>query len=156
MKRIVSTALFILFVSMCTMGSKIVAKGPSYSAFGDFQIEKLEDHMIINNKEMDKYLITWKKTDLKVVVAVDKQKRCKKYYVLADKIPVQYECNGTYFGIKQLDKDLLKIGFSTTLANLNRQEYYRQKIITGETTATLDHLQLIASYYPGLYPEKKS
>lgn len=156
MKRIVSTAMLILFVSMFTMGSKIVAKGPSNSAFGDFQIEKLEEHMIFKDKELDKYLITWKKTDLKVVVAIDKLKKCKKYYVLSEEIPVQYECNGTYFGIKQLDKDLLKIGFTTTLANLNRQEYYHQKIITAETTATLDHLQLIASFYPGLYPEKKS
>jgi len=37
---------------------------------------------------------------------------------------------------------------------LNREEFYHQKVLTSETTATIDHLHLIASYYPGLFKEK--
>ena len=154
MKRITLIALLLITVSMVSMGNNIVAKGQSNTAFGDYKIEKLDDHMVLNGKELDQYMITYEKTNIKVMVVIDKQKKCKKYYVLTDKLPVQYECNGTYFGIKKLDKDLSAKGFTTSLDNLNREEFYHQKVLTKETTATLDHLHLIASYYPGLFKEK--
>ncbi|MEI7422583.1 MAG: hypothetical protein WCK18_10830 [Prolixibacteraceae bacterium] len=154
MKRITLIALLILTVSMVSMGNNIVAKGQSNTAFGDYKIEKLDDHMVLKGKELDQYMITYEKTNIKVMIVIDKQKKCKKYYVLTDQLPVQYECNGTYFGIKKLDKDLAAKGFTTSLDNLNREEFYHQKVLTSETTVTLDHLQLIASYYPGLFKEK--
>jgi len=154
MKRITLITLLLLTVSMVSMGNKIVAKGQSNTTFGDYKIEQLDDHMVLNGKELDQYLITYEKSNIKVMVVLDKQKKCKKYYVLTDKLPVQYECNGTYFGIKKLDKDLSAKGFTTSLDNLNREEFYHQKVLTSETTATLDHLHLIASYYPGLFKEK--
>jgi hypothetical protein len=156
MKTIFLTIAMILLVSMFAMGNKLVAKGSSNSAFGDYKIEQLEDHMMLNGKELDKYMITYEKTDLKVVVVLDKQKSCKKYYVLTDKAPVQYECNGIYFGIKKLDNDLMASGFATCLDNLNKEGYYHQKVIENGTTTTLDHLELIACYYPELLKEKAS
>ena len=154
MKRITLIALLLITVSMVSMGNNIVAKGQSNTAFGDYKIEKLDDHMVLNGKELDQYMITYEKTNIKVMIVIDKQKKCKKYYVLTDQLPVQYECNGTYFGIKKLDKDLSAKGFTTSLDNLNREEFYHQKVLTSETTATIDHLHLIASYYPGLFKEK--
>lgn len=151
MKKILLSTVLILSVCLASVGQNIVAKGESNSAFGNFKIVKLGDQMIFNNKELDKYMITYDNSDMKVLVAIDKQKKCKKYYVLSDKIPVQYECNGTYFGIKKLDKALLAEGFVTSLNQLNREEFYHQKVLTGETTNTIDHLSLIASYYPGLF-----
>jgi uncharacterized CHY-type Zn-finger protein len=138
---------------MYTMGNKIVSKGSSNSSFGKYKIEQLDEHMMLNGKELDKYMITYEKSDLKVVVVVDKQKQCKKYYVLTDQIPVQYECNGLYFGIKKLDKDLVSNGFETSLEKLNREVYFHQKVIASQTTATIDHLELIASFYPELFKE---
>lgn len=156
MKTIILTTVLILLGTMLTLGSKIVAKGSSNSPFGDYKIEQLEDHMILNGKELDKYMITYEKTDLKVVVVLDKQKACKKYYVLTDKAPVQYECNGLYFGVKKLDNELMANGFATCLDDLNREGYYHQKVIENGATATLDHLELIACYYPELIKEKAS
>lgn len=154
MKRITLIALLLITVSMVSMGNNIVAKGQSNTTFGDYKIEQLDQHMILNGKELDQFMITYEKSDIKVMVVVDKQKKCKKYYVLTDKLPVQYECNGTYFGIKKLDKELSTQGFSTSLGELNREEFYHQKVLTSETTATVDHLHLIASFYPGLFKEK--
>jgi uncharacterized CHY-type Zn-finger protein len=154
MKRITLIAMLLLTVSMVSMGNNIVAKGQSNTAFGDYKIEKLDDHMVLKGKELDQYMITYEKTNIKVMVVIDKQKKCKKYYVLSDQLPVQYECNGTYFGIKKLDKELATKGFATSLDEMNREEFYHQKVLTSETTATLDHLHLIASYYPGLFKEK--
>ena len=154
MKRITLIALLLITVSMVSMGNNIVAKGQSNTSFGDYKIEQLNDHMVLNGKELDQYLITYEKSSMKVMVVIDKQKKCKKYYVLTDKLPVQYECNGTYFGIKKLDKDLSDKGFTTSLDKIDREEFYHQKVLTSETTATIDHLHLIASFYPGLLKEK--
>ena len=151
MKRILLSSILILTISLVSMGNNIVAKGQSNSAFGAYKIEQLEDHLTLNSKELDQYMITYEKSDMKVIVVLDKQKKCKKYYVLTDKLPVQYECNGSYFGIKKLDKDLLSKGFKTTLDNFNKEAFYRQKVLTSETTNTIDHLSLIACYYPGLF-----
>ena len=91
---------------------------------------------------------------MQVIVVLDKQKKCKKYYVLSDKLPIQYECNGSYFGIKKLDKDFISKGYNTSLDKLNKEEFYRQRVLISELASTLDHLNLIASYYPGLFNEK--
>jgi hypothetical protein len=150
MKKIILITVLILMVSMFTMANKIVAKGSSNSAFGNYKIEQLDDHMQIKGKELDKFLITYEKSDLKVMVVLDKQQKCKKYYVLTDKAPVQYECNGVYFGIKKLDNELMASGFATCLDNLNKEGFYHQKVIASGETATLNHLELIACYYPEL------
>jgi hypothetical protein len=155
MKTIILTTVLFLMVSMFAMGNKIVAKGSSNSAFGNYKIEQLEDHMMLQGKELDKYLITYEKSDMKVVVVLDKQKKCKKYYVLNEEAPVQYECNGVYFGIKKLDDQLLFTGFVTSMEKLNKQVYFHQKVLAGGTD-TIDHLGLIASYYPEFFSQKVS
>jgi hypothetical protein len=151
MNKIILTAVLILMVSMFTMANKIVAKGSSNSSFGNYKIEQLQDHMMLNGKELDKYMITYEKSDLKVVVVLDKQQKCKKYYVLTDNASVQYECNGIYFGVKKLDNDLMANGFATCLDNLNKEGYYHQKVIAKGEATTLDQLELIACYYPDLF-----
>jgi hypothetical protein len=151
MKKILLSTALILAVCFASVGQNVVANGESNSAFGRYKIVKLEDHMIYNNKELDKYLISYEKSDMKVMVAMDKQKKCKRYYVLSEKIPVQYECNGTYFGVKKLDKAFLSQGYKTSLDDVNREEFYHQKVLISGVTNTIDHLNLIASYYPGLF-----
>ena len=155
MKTIILTTVLFLMVSMFAMGNKIVAKGSSNSAFGNYKIEQLEDHMMLQGKELDKYMITYENSDMKVVVVLDKQKNCKKYYVLTDEAPVQYECNGVYFGVKKLDDQLLSSGFATSMEKLNKQVYFHQKVLSGGTD-TIEHLGLIASYYPEFFSQKVS
>lgn len=151
MKRIFLTAVVLLTVCLASFASHIVAQGHSNTAYGDYKIETMDNHLLFMNKELDQYLITYEKNNLKVVVALDKQKRCKKYYVLSDQLPVQYQCNGTYFGIEKLDKGLHNKGFKTSLDDLNREEFYHQRVLVSEVTDTIEHLNLIAAYYPGLF-----
>lgn len=156
MKTFFLTIVLILTVIITSAGNPIIAEGQTNSSFGDYKIIALDDHVTINGKEMEKYLISYVRTDKKVIVVVDKQKNCKKYYVLSGEMPVQYECNGTYFGIKKLDKDLTDKGFTTSLDLLNKKEFYNQRVLTRGVTGTLEQLNLIASYYPGLFNEKIS
>ena len=156
MKRIFVLTALIITVCLAALGNPVVSQGQSNTELGDYKITALNDHIMLNGKELEKFLITYANSDLKVVVAVDKQKKCRKYYVLNEQVPVQYECNGLYFGIKKLDKNLGKLGFVTSLENLNKSEYYHQRVLTSETTSMLDQLNIIASYYPGLLNGKVS
>jgi hypothetical protein len=151
MKTLILTTVLLITLSFTLSAGNIVTKGESNSSFGNYTIELLDDHMVINDKELDKYLITYEKTDMKVVVVMDKQKKCKKYYVLTDQLPIQYECNGTSFGIKKLDKAVAAKGLDNVSGNLNKQEFFNQRVLISGVTDTVEHLNLIASYYPGLF-----
>ena len=151
MKRIVLTTALILIISLASFANQLLSQGHSNSQFGDYKIEALDNRMPFKDKELDLYQITYEKNGLTVVVALDKDKKCKKYYVLSDKLPIQYECNGVYFGVKLLDNDLLYNGFPITLDSVNKTEFYSQRVLATGITDTLDHLNLIAAYYPGLY-----
>ena len=151
MKTLILTTVLVLTLSFASTSRTIVAKGESNSAFGNYTIELLDDHMMLNNNELDKYLISYENTDMKVVVVMDKQKKCRKYYVLNDQLPVQYECNGTSFGIKKLDRAVVANGFGNASEKMNKQEFFNQRVLISGVTNTIEHLNLIASYYPGLF-----
>jgi len=150
MKRIVLTAALILIISMVSFANQVLFQGHSNSQFGDYKIVALDQQMPFRDKELALYQITYENGQT-VTVALDKLEKCKKYYVLSEKIPIQYECNGVYFGVKLLDNDLLYNGFPITLDRVNKTEFYSQKVLAKGVKKTLDHLNLIASYYPGLY-----
>jgi hypothetical protein len=156
MKTTLLVTVLMLTVCIASIAHPVVASGQSNSSFGDFKITALDDHMQLNGKQLDKYLITYENSSLKVMVAVDNQKKCRKFYVLTDQLPVQYECNGTFFGVKKLDKDLLLLGYQTTMENLNKSEFFHQRVLTSQKTVMYEQLSLIASYYPGLFSEKVS
>ena len=156
MKRLLLTAVLILTVFIAAIGNPIVAEGQSNSPFGNYKIVALDEHLTLNGRELEKFLISYEKTDMKVIVVLDKQAKCKKYYVLSGQLAVQYECNGTSFGIRKLDRELEEKGFVTVMDQLNKREFYNQRILTSGQTATIDHLNLIAAYYPGLYKDLNS
>jgi hypothetical protein len=150
MKRIFLTVAVILTVCLASFANTLVTQGESNSEFGAYKIELLKDRLVLNDRVLNTYQITYENSGLKVIVAVDKQLKTQKYYVLNQKFAVQYENNGTQFGIKVLDKAFAEKGFATTFENANRGEYFHQKVLTNEATDTNDRLNLIAAYYPGL------
>jgi len=151
MKRIVLTTAMILVISLTTFANQLLYQGHSNSLFGDYKIMKLDNRMPFRDKELELYQITYENNGMTVLVALDKQEKCKKYYVLSERLPIQYECNGLTFGVKLMDNALLYNGFPITLEIVNKTEFYGQRVIARGITNTLDHLNLIASYYPGLY-----
>jgi hypothetical protein len=154
MKKLISTFLLILTVCVASSGSNVVAQGQSNSDFGDYKIIKLEEHLVIDGKEFDKYLISYDQPDRKVIVVVNKLKKCKKYYLLTGKLAVQYKCDGKLFGIMKLDKKIRDKGFATTSDDMNYMEFDHQKVVASGTTKTIDHLNLIAACYPRLVTRK--
>jgi hypothetical protein len=150
MKRMFFAALLILAFSTASFTREVIAEGKTFSALGDYKIEIADDPITINGVEFKAFLISYQNSDLEVKVAVMKERKCKKYIVISDKLSIQYVCNANYFGVERLDKSFEKAGYSTTDAALNRSEYFHQKVLTSGQGCELDNTMLIAAYFPKL------
>jgi hypothetical protein len=150
MKRILLAALLTVAVSSASFTRELVAEGRTYSALGDYRIEISDNPVTINGDEYKAFVISYQNTPLEIRVAVRKEHDCKKYIVLSDKLCVQYVCNKYYFGVERLDKSFEKDGYSTSDMNLDRNEYFHQKVLTSGEGCELDNTRLIASYFPML------
>ena len=150
MKRIFLTVLLIASVCVTSFGRKLVAEGKTYSVLGDYKIQIDDKLMAINGKNHLPFVITYANSDMEVRVAVDMEKKEKIYYVISDKLSVQYVSNKDYFGVEKLDEALAKDGYKTYTNALNTAEYFRQKVITSDQNWKRDNTQLIAAFFPML------
>jgi len=152
MKRMFFTALLIVAFSNASFTRELVAEGSTFSALGDYKIEIADDPVTINGQDFRAFVISYQNAPLEVKVAIvkDKDRNCKKYIVLSDKLSVQYVCNEYYFGVERLDKSFEKDGYVTSDNLLNRSEYFHQKVLCGGKGIELDNTRLIAAYFPKL------
>jgi hypothetical protein len=150
MKRMFFAALLLAVFSSASFSREFVAGGKTHSALGDYRIEKAENTVTINGEQLKAYVISYQNSPLEVTVAIKKNKKCKSYFVLSDKLSVQYVCNANYFGIEKLDPFLKMDGFTTSDASLNRSEYFHQKVLAPGKRDELENTQLIAAYFPML------
>jgi len=150
MKRLLFSALLLVAFSSASFSREFVAGGKTHSALGDYKIEIADNPVTINGEQLKAFIITYQNSDLEVTVAIKKEKKCKDYIVLSDKLSVQYVCNENYFGVEKLDKSLEKDGYITSDANMNRSEYFHQKVLASGQRGELENTQLIAAYFPML------
>ena len=156
MKRIILIAGLILTVSFVSHARRIVAEGETYSTMGKYMIQMGDKCVTIDGKQHVPFVITYENSDLEVRVAIDMDKRTKRYYVISDNLSVQYVSNRHYFGVERLNKELEKDGFSTCDTFLNRGEYFRQKVITSKKSWRQDNTKLIAAYFPMLLNDNEN
>jgi hypothetical protein len=150
MKKMFFAALLIVAFSSASFSREFVAGGKTHSALGDYKIELADNPVVINGEELKAYVITYQNSPMEVKVVIKKDKKCKNYIVLSDKLSVQYVCNGDYFGVQKLDKSLQMDGLTTSDEALNRTEYYHQKLIVQGKQGDVEATQLIAAYFPML------
>jgi len=151
MKRLITaTVLILAFCTVSFAEKKVVAEGKTHSVLGNYRIESPESPVMINGKELQAFTISYENTGMKAIVAVEKSSKCRKYYVLTDNLSIQYVCNGNYFGVARLDKELEKEGYSTSNNDLDNTEYYHQKVLSCGDNDDLENTKLIAAYYPFL------
>ena len=154
MKRMFFAALLILAFSSALFSREFVASGKTHSALGDYKIELADSPVTINGEQLKAYVISYQNSPMEVKVVIRKDKDCKNYIVLSDKLSVQYVCNGDYFGVQKLEKSLASQGLSTSDAALNRAEYFHQKLIVSGKQDELMATQLIAAYFPMLVKDE--
>jgi hypothetical protein len=156
MKKIISTAVLILIISTAALAKKSVAEGKTYTALGDYRIEKLDNSICVNGENCKAYKISYSNTPMQVKVIVVKDKKSRKYIVVSDKLSVQYAWNEYYFGIGRIDKSLSDQGFKTTDENLNRAEYFNQRVLGPGLLMDQESARMIAAFYPLLLTPDES
>jgi len=137
-------------ISTVTFGKKVVAKGQTFSALGNYRIETVDNAVPLKGNDCQAYKISYDNTPMEVTVIVCKEKKCRTFVVLSDKLSVQYVCNKVYFGVERLDKSFEKEGYKTTDDNLNRVEYFHQKVLGPGQQPEVEATRLIAAYFPFL------
>jgi hypothetical protein len=150
MKRIVLITVLIFAISMASFARKFVAEGKTYSVLGNYRIEIADNPIILKGKELKAFVISYENTNMEVTVAFDKTRKGMTYYVISDNLSVKYVCNNKYFGVAKLGKELEKDGYRTSDSELNKTEYFHQKIITTRSNCDLDNSKMIAAFYPML------
>jgi hypothetical protein len=150
MKKMLFAATLFLAFSTASFSGKLVTEGKSNSSLGTYKIEISDSPVTMNGEVLKTYFISYENSPLQVKVAIKKEKDCKKYIVLSDKLSVQYVCNGAYFGVQLLEKspEFEKSGFSMSDKSLNRAEYFHQKVLTTGKPDEIESTQFIASYFP--------
>ncbi len=150
MKRLILAAVIMMLACTASFAKRIIAEGPTYSVLGNYTIELADNPFLLKGQECKAYVISYQNTPMKVTIAVCKEKNCRKYVVVSEKLSVQYVCNQNYFGVERLDRSFESEGLSTSDKELNRFEYYHQKVITPGKRGEVEAAQLIAAYFPFL------
>jgi hypothetical protein len=150
MKRMFFAALLFVAFSSVSFSREFVAEGKTYSALGDYKIKLADNPVTINGVQLKAYVISYENSPMEVKVAIMKDKKCKSYIVLSDKLSIKYVCNGDYFGVQKLGKSLEKDGILTSEESLNRSEYFHQRLIAQGKQDEVEATQLIAAYFPML------
>ncbi|NMC39653.1 MAG: hypothetical protein GYA43_00545 [Bacteroidales bacterium] len=92
MKKVLMISVMLAFVSTICFGEKVVAKGATYSPFGNFKLIKVDELFPFMGKDCQTFVIKYDNTPLKVRIIVCKEKKFRTYLVLSDKLSVQYTC----------------------------------------------------------------
>jgi len=149
MKRMFLVLLLFAAVTALSFG-KVVVRGNSNTSFGMYTIELCDQPQMLAGEELRCYLISYSDSPVQVKVFVDKTWQCKNYIVVSDELSVMYTCNGKYFGVNKVGKKYRELGISTDNSQLDREDYFRQKVIIQGDTGENEAAMLIASYYPEL------
>ncbi|HOB85621.1 MAG TPA: hypothetical protein PK521_13425 [Bacteroidales bacterium] len=150
MKRMILFLMLFLAVTAVSFGKKVAAEGKTYSALGDYKVQTTDNPIQMKGEDCKAYIISYENSPMEVTVIVCKEKNCRKYVVLSDKLSVQYVCNPHYFGVERLDKSLEKEGYRTEDEGLNRVEYFHQKVLGPGQMPELEATRTIAAFFPFL------
>ncbi|MCX6332676.1 MAG: hypothetical protein NT092_00040 [Bacteroidia bacterium] len=156
MKKIITTAVLILIIGTATFAKKAVAEGKTYSALGNYRIEKADNSVQINGQDCKAFKISYENTPMEVTVIVMKDKKSRKYVVSSDKLSIQYAWNEYYFGVERIDKALSDQGYKTTDEHLNRAEYFHQRVLSPGLLMDRESARMIAAFFPLLLTPDES
>lgn len=147
--------LLLVAFSSTSFSREFVVEGKTYTTFGDYKIEIADKMVTINGEQLKAFVISYQNSPLEVTVAIMKDKKCRNYIVLSEKLSVKYVCNDNYFGIEKLSKSLVCEGYSSSDAALNRAEYFHQKVLAPGKRGEIENTQLIAAFFPMLLKDTK-
>lgn len=142
-------ALFVITYAS-SFSKEVLAKGKTFTSFGDYTIEECKNPIFIKNKELKTFILKYENYPTEIKVAILKNRKCKDYIVISDKLTIKYICNKYYFGVERFDRSFEKLGYITSDTYLDKSEYFHQKILGPGETNDIKGMQLVAAYFPHL------
>ncbi len=146
----ITAALLLVFAGAVTLAKNPVATGKTYSPLGDYKIVEADSPVPMMGKDCKAYKINYENTPLEVTLVICKDKECRRYVALSEKLSVQYVCRDTYFGVEKLGKEFSSEGLKTSDEDLNRLEYFHQKVLGPGQVTEIEATKLVAAYFPFL------
>jgi hypothetical protein len=151
MKNIIITLSALIFVIATGFNKKPVATGSTSSQVGSFVIVKSDRPLISDATILRTYDVKYENSDMDVRIAIDdRNKKCLSFIVVAGDFGIQYNCDKRILGVGTLDEKYVEDGIPGTNDNLNRVEYFKQKVLTRSSDDETEILRLIAAYFPKL------
>ena len=152
------TKLLALIVCVALIGVSASAKikdgrsitGNSLTDFGKYTVVNSDVPMVVGNKAVPTYDLTYENTSETIQIGLVKEKGCTNFIVRAGEFEIQYACRKGAFGVKKLEKRFQKIPKDKVEAKLNKVNYYSQRIICQNEKSEDELLGLIACYFPTL------
>jgi len=139
MKKLLFSVILAVVMIISTYAKEVIAGGKTHSAMGDYQITTCDQPCIINGQELKAFSVVYKNSPMEVKIVIQKNKKETTYIVTSEKLSVKYVQNNRYFGI----------GDVINAENLNKDEYFHQKVLTYRQSEK-ESLRLIAAYFPYL------
>lgn len=149
MKRITIDLSMLLLIAFTATMQAVEMKGQTFSSLGEFEITKAENPIRVDGKDLETYMIRYQNSDKIVYVGVNGKFSSRDYLVVSPDLTAQYTKEGRFFGVKKLDEKYAR-EFNTNTANMDRTEYFHQRVITQDSRKDEDFISLIAVYYPKL------
>ena len=141
--------LLVLTVAMIGLSATAETKVDyTYSEMGRYWLKKAANNMLVNNQELETYVIHYDNYAKPVYVGILEAENCKSYVVRSDNFEVLYTCKDGQFGINYMPDYLATLPAETSRANINRVHYLKQRVISNQTASEKTQLSLIASYLP--------
>jgi len=131
--------------------SSIVAQGNTNSERGSYTIHKIAGFEMIKGDPLRAYEIWYENSCDSLIVAIDDSRRdITRFLVISDSLVIEYICKDRFFGASLVDERFREEGLSTETVNLDKREYYHQKLITQKAKTETEYLKLISVYFPRL------
>jgi len=140
MKKLLFSLMLAVGILISANAKEIVAVGKTHTAMGDYQITTCDQPCIVNGKELRTFTVVYENSPMEVKIAIEKNKKETTYIVTSEKLTIKYVQNNGYFGVDDV---------MNNVENLNKGEYYRQKVITTGQSEK-ESMRLVAAYFPYL------
>jgi hypothetical protein len=155
MKRVTYILSALLFLLLTGFTKSPLATGETNGRLGSFIIEKSQQPLICDARILPTYDVKYENSGFTLRVGIDSSdKKCKKYIVVSDDFAVQYFCQKDKFGVGLIESKYIEDGIPSTDSRLNREEFFRQKVLTMLPDNEIEHVKLISVFFPKLIKEE--
>lgn len=151
MKNIIIALSALIFLTTTGFNKKTVATGKTGCQLGSYIIVKSDRPLISDATILRTYDVKYENSDMDVRIAIDdRDKKCLSFIVVSGDFGIQYNCDKKIMGVDPVEECYVEDGIPGTNGNLNRAEYFRQKVLVRGSEDETELMRLIAAYFPKL------